>query len=315
MAAAAAAAALLLCLTAAEASLAIGGARRDRGPRRRLLQEGTGHRTVVPACANFSSAHETDLLRRFMAGIFELGYTCQHPVRLGKPNDGGYVACEDTLSGKPCELLSYGIANDDSLEMAVRKRYSCTIEEFDPTVGGSTGSQAYPGAVTFHKEGLAGSGPKVDPRLGNVDTLPHHAAKYLKPHRVFLLKVDVEESEWEAFNSVPESFLDTVDQLILEFHTTVSKSPQEVASTFASRVDVVEKLKRHFYLFHTHLNNYGGAASVPGVGLVPKAVELSFMRKGLVTPGPAPYDNHSELDQPCNAAQAELRPSYFGASR
>jgi len=270
--------------------------------------------------ANFSQqASEVDLRTKYLNAIFELGYTCKKPVRIGKNNDAGYVVCDDSWAAtgtgeqkQPCQLLSYGVSKDDSMEMAIHDSHGCDVDEFDPTVDGSDGARKVPDSVHFHKEGL-GSSTKTVPGLGPVDTLTNHKAKYVKPHRILMLKVDVEESEWESLSSLPESTFDSFDQLIMEAHLDHIKSPQEVASSFASRVGLLQTLKKHFYLYHTHLNNWSGKVDVPGVGVVPRAAELSFIRKGLVTPGSAPYDNHSEIDQPCNPNKPELHPSDFGS--
>jgi len=90
-------------------------------------------------------------------------------------------------------------------------------------------------------------------------------------------------------------------------------SSERFGCFFASRVAAVEKIRKHFYLYHVHLNNWEQKPlDLPGVGKVPKGVEASFIRKGLVSPGPAPYDNHADLDQPCNPKAPEVTPSMYG---
>lgn len=263
-----------------------------------------------------------DLLKRFRDDIFQLSYTCKKPKRLGHRNDGGYMICEDVVPpAGNCVLFGYGISKSDDFEVALSKNWNCEVEEFDPTVNNSPGAEAKVPRIHFHHEGLWSSGPEVLPNLGPVDTLPHQEAKYRGKGKVLVVKIDVEESEYSSILATPESLWDTVDQLVIELHTSdmfakefANEAPADmVLDEFARRVDTVDLLRRHFYLTHVHLNNWEisqkhflpgqkgkGSAGVPG------AVELTFVRKGLVTPGPGPFDNHSEMDEPCNPKAPDL---------
>jgi len=259
----------------------------------------------------------SDLRRRYLDGVFELSYGCKNSVRLGKKWDGGYVMCEDAKIGGDfgaCQFFSYGVRGDDSLEVAIHERYGCHVEEFDPTVSDSPGSKAIRSAIHFHKEGIAGNGPMTVKGLGGVDTLLHHVAKYGRKGEAMMVKVDVEENEWDSLGAVPEEFFDTVNLFVVELHLNITRTAEEVASSFASHVKLVETLRKHFYLYHSHLANCGIANrldEIPGVGRAPRLVELAFINKRLVTPGSAPFEKHSELDQPCNPKLRNLKREDF----
>lgn len=280
--------------------------------------------------ADVVAGQKEDLLQKYLDGIFQLSYSCEHPVRLGRDNDGGYVVCEDAKiggdKGGACQLFTFGIWNDDSFEQALHERHGCAVEEFDPTIKSSPGSQKYPESIHLHLAGISGSGPAEVKGLGKVDSLQHHIAQHRQKGKALFLKIDVEESEWDALSSVPASTFESIDQFVVEFHMgvrhgeantfqTVSetvdkykRSSEEDQRIFASRVKVVETLRQHFYLHHTHGTNCEGGSPWAGVGRVPVAWELSFIRKGLVVPKPGPFERHDELDQRCRPDWPELTP-------
>ena len=62
--------------------------------------------------------------------------------------------------------------------------------------------------------------------------------------RIDFLKMDVEGAEWESLMATPDTVLNRIEQLPMELHGTDQRY-----------LDLVQKLKRTFYLVHLHFNN------------------------------------------------------------
>merc|ERR1711924_125623 len=120
-------------------------------------------------------------LRTYLTELTGLTYNCQQLSRVGSPNDGGYIVCEDVPwhGQHGCTMLSYGIAYDDNFEIAVSNKWGCQVHEFDPTVQGSAGSRQNPEKIHFHQEGIW-SGPAVL-SIGKVDSLANHMQTFWQP--------------------------------------------------------------------------------------------------------------------------------------
>jgi hypothetical protein len=117
--------------------------------------------------------------------------------------------------GTPCTVLSVGIKDDYSFDLAVSETYGCEVHAFDPTV-------AYPktldaaGRVHFDRVGLAGR-----PRGDNLVDLPT-AMRRANVTYVDVLKVDCEGCEYDVFRhlaaTLPTFFADHVGQFLFELH-------------------------------------------------------------------------------------------------
>lgn len=60
------------------------------------------------------------------------------------------------------------------------------------------------------------------------------------------MKIDVEGAEWDSFLLAPDSALQQIDQLDVEFHHV--EDPKYV--------EVMRRLKQFFYIAHVHFNNF-----------------------------------------------------------
>ena len=100
------------------------------------------------------------------------------------------------------------------------------------------------GTLQFHEECI-GDRTSIRERRP-YDTLSNQVARNGDAGKHLVVKMDVEGAEWASLLATPDSVLDSIDQLVIEFHGTGG----------ARFVDTVEKLKRHFYLVHFHANNY-----------------------------------------------------------
>lgn len=99
----------------------------------------------------------------------------------------------------------------------------------------------------WDKTGL-GSKDSNDPALKTIDY-------YLQKNKAHgmrkMLKIDCEGCEWVALDEISEQSLLGFDHLIGEFHWLM-EGPR---ANSEQQLRVVQKISKHFYLYHIHVNN------------------------------------------------------------
>jgi len=203
--------------------------------------------------------------------------------RLGNPNDGGYVLCEN-LASQAQSAYSYGIDGRDEWGCDISRAYHLPVHQYDcfnskrPVCEGAQ--------FHFHDECVAAAPASLENRA--FDSLTNQIAKNGDDGKHLLVKMDVENAEWGVFAATPDRTFESVDQLVVEFHGLDE----------ARYVDVIEKLKKTFYIANVHFNNWACMWwSRPFPGL---AFELLMVnkRRGVLDPANpwAVYPN--PLDKP-----------------
>lgn len=179
--------------------------------------------------------------RKILAAIRPIRLTNCDIQRFGNSNDGGYLLCRNLLSQSQV-AYSYGIDGRDEWGCDISRQYKLNVHQYDcfntkqPTCEG--------GQFTFHAECIGGATSLLDGRA--FDTLSRQIDRNGDTGKNLVMKMDVEGAEWESLAATPDEQLKLIDQIVIEFHG-VSR-PEYVA--------VIEKLKRHFYIVNTHINNY-----------------------------------------------------------
>jgi hypothetical protein len=194
-----------------------------------------------------------------------------------------------------CTLFGYGIDADDEFEQQAAE-WGCQVHEFDPTVAKTQGEEKYPKLVHFHHEGASDAPGDVD-GLGKVDSIEHHLDKYgpkAGSGGWLGVKMDIEEAEWLSLSAMSDDALKSIDVLIVEFHQICED--EKLLDDLQGRVELLERLKRFFYVYHVHANNWGDEDFLPGRELrrfrsrrpfpgtqgkffIPAYAELSLVRK------------------------------------
>ena len=189
--------------------------------------------------------------------------------------DGMYTVCLDKLRnpGKnSCTVYSFVISDDWSFDDALHK-FGCEVYSFDPFINRSAYQRGknhwfYPWGIgnenSLNKSLLSSS--KIKKNLNHIEKT------------ITILKLDVEGSEWEFFDS--ENIADelkTVDQLIVEVHPVFSSLKPFEPVGQEKALHLLEKLG--FSLFFSRLNpSYPSAR----VGIAPDQsmyfYELSFLK-------------------------------------
>ena len=160
--------------------------------------------------------------------------------RVGHPNDGGYVMCENLLD-EPTVAYSYGIEDRDDWGCEISRTHHVAVHEYDcfdtrhPACDG--------GQLVFHPECV---GPKAETIEGRpYDSVTSQIDKNGDHGKHMVMKMDVEGSEWDSLLATPDEVLDRIEQLAIELHGI--DEPKFL--------EVVQKLKKTFYVVNVHANN------------------------------------------------------------
>lgn len=190
--------------------------------------------------------------------------------RFGSANDGGYLMCEN-LAEPLDAAYSYGVGPNDDWGCDVSRRYHVPVHQYDcfnparPTCDGGT--------FVFHNECVSDRTENDGAR--DFDTLANQIRKNGDAGRRLIVKIDIEAAEWDALLATPDEVLASIPQLAMELHGY--KDPKIL--------EVIRKLKRHFYVVNLHFNNWSCtplAAPLPGW-----AYQVLFVNKRIGEPDPS----------------------------
>jgi hypothetical protein len=213
-------------------------------------------------------------------------------IRLGADADGGYVCLDDFEGIKTA--LSFGIDTDVSWDLDVAKR-GIVVHQFDHTVDGPPVQHQN---FRFNKQMIA---PSAENGHASIHSIIE--ANLLSDPASVVLKIDIEGSEWDVFDSTPEQELDKFSQIICEFHGFQFVDDD----AFFQKVSrVLDKLGSLFQVVHVHGNNYCPMFSLGGVPF-PSLLEVTFVNRRRSTFQETEEIFPTQLDQ----ANNQKRPDFF----
>ena len=190
--------------------------------------------------------------------------------RFGSANDGGYLMCENLI--EPLDgAYSYGVGRNDDWGCEVSRRYHVPVHQYDcfdparPTCNGGT--------FVFHNECV---GDRAGDRSSHFfDTVENQIGKNGDIGRRLIVKMDIEGGEWDSLLAAPDELLASIPQIAMEMHGF--DNPKIV--------EVLRKLKRHFYLVNLHFNNW---SCTPKAAPLPAwAYQALWVNKRIGVPDPA----------------------------
>ena len=218
-------------------------------------------------------------------------------ARFGEPNDGGYLLCGNLLAGASA-AYSYGISGYDGWGCDISRKLRIAAHQYDCFDSTRPSCQ---GDTSFHEECIAFA-PHADERGRRFETLEHQLTANGHDAARVVVKMDVEGAEWDVLLAAPDAVLDSIDQLVVEFHGTAEPK----------YVETVRRLKRFFLVAHLHFNNYSCWDALEPFPAW--AYEVSFVNKRLDTeaggapPVPHRLDAANNLRAPdCQRAGAQLK--------
>lgn len=246
--------------------------------------------------------------------------TCDDLVRLGSPNDGGYVVPARAIE-QATTLLSFGLEKNWAFEQAAaRLNPRMAVQVYDPSVRrddfleqGARSAVSVPlRFLSFSLRGARSSYRRVrqaadyfaffrgrvrhherrvwynaDRGSESIDAILD-ACSPATPRSVFA-KIDIEGTEYRVLPAIIER-AELFTGLAIEFHDT-----DICANTFNVQL---RRLRQCFDVVHVHGNNYGDLSIDGGL---PLTLEMSFLHRCLFVAPPAPYRGplpRPELDAP-----------------
>lgn len=213
-------------------------------------------------------------------------------VRIGGPNDGGYVMADDFARNAIAYSIGVGPQVQWDVEMAGR---GMIVHQYDHTVPGLP--EEHP---NFRYRPLGIAPDLSDPQLVTLDAMLEANGHAQLANMI--LKIDVEGAEWDVFDAMPHETLARFDQVVVELHGLEFLGQD----SFRDRCDrVLRKLAYAHVPVHVHANNYAGVHMIEGVP-VPAVVELTYCLRSRFTFLPSDETFPTALDEPCRADAPDI---------
>jgi hypothetical protein len=205
-------------------------------------------------------------LIRLLRGLEPMRAEGARKIRIGRKSDGGYVMLDDFAGAEAA--YSIGICDEASWDLEIADR-GLPVFQYDHTIDAPP--EAHP-LLTWRKLGL---GPADNPRSGLVTLRRMLAENGHARAQNLILKIDIEDAEWDVFAEVDRRVLRRFRQIVCEFHRWTD-FPDPARAERMRRA--FRALTRDHCVVHVHANNHGGYRIVAGVPL-PDTLELSFARR------------------------------------
>ena len=194
--------------------------------------------------------------------------------RYGSENAGGHLMCENLLAGVDI-AYSYGNDTDDNWGCDVSTRLGVAVHRYDcftphrPVCKG--------GRFVFHDECLGATSETIDGQP--FDTIASHIARNRDAKRSVVMKIDIDAAGWDALRATPDEVFDGISQMAIELHGTDERK----------FVQVIRRLKEHFYLVNLHFNNQTCTAHAAPLPAFAFQVLMVNKQVGVLDPdGPSP---------------------------
>lgn len=212
-------------------------------------------------------------------------------IRVGHERDGGYILA-DRLDVSDT-VISVGINRETSFDRDMAK-LGKRIFQYDHTI--EAPPEVYETA-TWYKLGL---GPQDDPEKRMI-SLPSIVRNAQIGTNQGILKMDIENAEWDVLSIIDFDTLSKFSQITMEIHRI------ERLYDTAHRTKVkatLSKILEQFTLFHVHANNCTKMTRVDSF-FTPECMEVSFIKTNLVNRTPTRTLYPTPIDRPNNPRNPE----------
>ena len=191
-------------------------------------------------------------------------------IRIGGPNDGGYLVPKYIDDVKYC--FSPGVGSSIEFEKDLYDKFKIKSFLADASINFTQFNTAdYSEKIFFDSKYI--SSKNTNDSL----TLKNWVNKKLKVNsqKNLLLQMDIERSEIDVFIESDLDFLKNFKVMIVEFHNF-----EQILSNFGFHVyeSLFQKLSELFYIVHIHPNNCCGIAKYNKIK-IPRVIEITFLRK------------------------------------
>lgn len=172
--------------------------------------------------------------------------------------DGGYVVV-DIPDARYDILLSGGIDRDISFEVEFVNLYNTKCVAFDHTINNLPWESQN---ITWVKKAISHTNTENSTNL----------IEYIEQYNNIFLKMDVEGGEYDLFSVLPETCMQKIDQIVVEYHYPWGNQHM---------MNIIEKVNNTHTILHAHANNCCNLVEYGGV-IVPQVFELTYVRKSLL---------------------------------
>ena len=208
-------------------------------------------------------------------------WSCITEKRVGGVGDGGKYLCGYDFSKKQisveqkCVIYSFGSAGQDDFERFMSTHTSCDVHIFDPTprIRRDMTARARKYGAHFHSIGLGGLNGKINMNgiwqnnLNGAElkilSLPEIMDQF-EHDRIDVLKVDIEGSEYDAFEVILLNCEFDIEIILLELHVFGPESRDQIFK-------LISDMERCGYRMYHKEPNYQGCHGT-------KCVEFAFTR-------------------------------------
>lgn len=185
-------------------------------------------------------------------------------LRIGGRNDGGYVMVDDfaDLAG----AYSIGVGGDCAWDLDIAAR-GIDVFQFDHEIAAPPATHD---RLFFSPLGLAAT-EDAEKRVTSLDRMLQRNGH---AEGAFLLKIDIENDEWDVLASLDPAILRVFRQIVIELHwfeRALEPLRRSIMQT------AIRTLTRHHRVVHVHGNNFAPWTILAGVP-VPRVLELTLLR-------------------------------------
>lgn len=221
-------------------------------------------------------------------------------VRIGSARDGGYVMINDM--SKDDVVISCGIGDNISW-----KTEDINFEyQVSELVGGI---DMYECAIDSLSN-MPTNGRFFKARIGD-DTNMKDLLENAEPQEDYVLKIDIEGSEWDFFNNAESSDIEKFRQIIIELHWLNNLQKNNEMSK--KIINALSKINKTHKLVLVHGNNNGTLFNYGNL-VIPDVIEALYLRKdsyNFVDENEKYFDHPEKFNAACNDFYPELN-HYLG---
>ncbi len=217
--------------------------------------------------------------------------------RLGKDNDGGYIIVKDNIESNNNYdiLISAGISDDISFEIDFLREFENvnTCFAYDNTISEiPICNDPFSNKIQYIPKNISSRENESD-KLTNLHNL-------LTTYKDIFLKMDIEGSEYEFFNSLDLDKMRSLKQIVVEFHYPCINE---------AMWSILGRLTETHWLVHLHPNNNCGINTFKCSNdqniIVPNVFECTYIRKDYLERSTEPIPNVL-LDMPNKEEMPEI---------
>jgi hypothetical protein len=223
--------------------------------------------------------------------------------RCGSNNDGGYIIPLVAINNTDA-VMSYGIADNISFEMGIIKKFGLDVYAFDCGIKEAPGKDD---KLHFYSECIGSDAfiYKWQKSSQKISSYNDQIKKLKLEHKRIYMKMDIDGSEYESFEGIPDSLFITIQGITIELHSLKSRKVRVKA------IKLLKTFNNYFTLIHVHGNNFEDPFPLIGKNF-PRVIELTYISNNYVKSKRISDENFpTPLDRPNDSVKSDLLLDYW----